>query len=117
MLDRRKSRLTFLEGPIEIVDPERESSLSIDLDAKERVRSGYPIDHPLPFSVWLTIEQVLDVAEDTDMRALGLELVSNKVAGSVQLRGKVSRLHEAAVDLRGIAARLNEDWSGSKGSS
>lgn len=65
----------------------------------------------MPLCIRLTVESVLDVAQDADLRAGMLEWSAGQIPTSPQLLSKVSSLREAALDLRKTAALLMQGWS------
>jgi len=113
---RGKNPFTLVDSHIDIdLDAKEVAAIEIDLAARERARS--PRDLRVPFSIWITTEQILDVAEDADVRAMMLELTARRIKPSADVLRKVSALRDAARGLGRIAARLRDGWDGSRGSS
>jgi len=69
--------------------------------------SGSPSVDRLPFAIRMTMAQVLEVAEDAEIRAEVLhDLASTFVAARDGTDRRVNSLREVAVDLRKIAAQM-----------
>lgn len=84
--------------------------LQADLDAREVPRAGYGSGvRRAPFPLWLTMEQLLEVAEDAEIRAGMLRLRGGaRTTSSDSVNRTVDLLQEVAVDLRVLAGRLDE---------
>lgn len=82
----------------------------------------------LPFAVRLTMVQILEVAEDAEIRAEILDDVTfldarrdatviRRVESPDQIQRRVDSLREVAGDLRSIAAQIVDRWAGPERSS
>lgn len=71
--------------------------------------AGYPWpERRLPLGLRLTMEQVLEVAEDADLRADMFGWLSSGTPSNYQSLPSVSALRQAARGLREIAAQLRD---------
>jgi len=103
VLNPSRSRLALVPEP------------QIGLDAKEKEHGGDHAGHRsssdrIPFCIQVTMEQVLKVADDADLRAQMLEWSLNDVPDGAQALRRVGCLHQVAIDLRRITATLEDGW-------
>jgi hypothetical protein len=82
-----------------ILDRVRELSAAISV-AADRERAAASAESTIPFSIRMTLQQLVDVANSADLRAAMLPDVS-----------KVQALHAIATELRTAAGRLLTEWS------
>lgn len=74
-------------------------------------------DTTLPLSIALTMEEVLETADDADLRADVLESSVGHIPTSPGIARKADRLHEVAHDLRDIAEHIGDGLTEPRGPS
>jgi hypothetical protein len=67
--------------------------------------------HPIPFSIRLTIDQVLDLADDADLRAQILQWAAQEMPQGSDVGHRVLSLRQVAIELRKVAAHLDDCWA------
>lgn len=67
--------------------------------------------HPVPFSIRLTIDQVLDLADDADLRAQILQWSAQEMPQGSDVGQRVLSLRQVAIELRKVAGHLDDCWA------
>jgi len=68
-------------------------------------------EHEIPLPIRLTSDQLLDLADETELRALTLEWMTRSVRVGIQSPHTEEALLQITAQLRQMAARLrSEDW-------
>lgn len=70
-----------------------------------------PTDDPIPFCIRLTIDQVLDLADEADLRAQILHWSAQETSDGAGTSDRVHSLRDVAIELRGVASHLKGCWS------
>lgn len=94
MPDSSRQHLSLVEPPPEA-----------DLEATDPTPK-----HPIPFSIRLTIDQVQDLAHDVDLRAQILQWSAEEMPQGSDVGDRVLSLRQVAIQLRKVAAHLDDCW-------
>ena len=69
------------------------------------------LEHQLPLPIRLTLDQLVDLADETELRALTLEWMTRSFEVGVPSPGREETLLQITAQLRRMAERLRtEDW-------
>jgi hypothetical protein len=68
------------------------------------------LEEKIPFCIRITLEQILAVAEDAELRAQFLARTVNRIPAGTHDGHRTESLLGIAADLRRVAAQLENDW-------